>query len=186
MIPISSMDFQYHHIGHMEAKNLSRSLYNNLSIKDYNHFGYSNNSIEHFPFLFSLKLSMETWLKLSKFPFICFAEPININNKEIIIVSSTTKNGNGIYKYIINKDKWQNIIKYPSDLKNTGPTSAFNKNSNILYIFNTEQNLLQIELNNNNWNIIQPNPFNIGYDSRSIFINNTYHIIINIIYGMKK
>ena len=72
-----------------------------------------------------------SWTILSPVPHDYFADPMLINDNEIIIAPTNYKPS--MYKYLINQNTWIDSTKYPS-LNIWRHTACYNKNTGIIYI----------------------------------------------------
>eukprot|EP01083_Nonionella_stella_P266071 900535_1 len=117
---------------------------------------------------------MSNWCELASFELKEFEKPNGINAKHFLIVNS-----NGVFKYSISMNKWTKEIDTPKQYTCKQISTAINRDTERLYIFDPYGNLSQIELcnvNNNKWDITNK-LIALGSYARAICIRNELHVI---------
>ena len=119
------------------------------------------------------------WIKLASCPDRRFSEPFCVSPTEWAIAMETrykSKQFEGLMKYDIIRDKWQEWIKYPKDTETDYHTATIDPELNIVYIFSYNQ-LIKTYLNTLDSHIIKlstTNTFGTPYQSSLCICNKIY------------
>eukprot|EP01084_Bolivina_argentea_P181832 313987_1 len=129
------------------------------------------------------------WSKLKSFPLGGVKNPIVINHKEFIVAPNKSPkfNINALYKYTGGiENKWNEYIKYPSDLPLTSDhVLAFDDEKQLLYVHNRQAYILLFDIKSQECKSLKINHM---FDVRNAYTNSTGIIInneFNIIGGMR-
>ena len=100
---------------------------------------------------------------------------IPINNQELLLfVESPVVNT--VFKYNINNDTWSEWAKYPNDLKMNSHTSAINEIKTKIYIFNSDADIIEVNLKTKLYKIFKSNSFSAIYGAASLIIDDQFYI----------
>ena len=127
------------------------------------------------------------WCELKSIGYRFFPTPIKISETQFAVVPSRwtikhTGQGekdfiDGIYAYDTNKNDWHKIFDYPKDLKTSSHSAVFDKNKNVIYIFNSSGDLLKCDLKTQQLDKLQRDPQStFGSYPGFILENNKIHI----------
>eukprot|EP01084_Bolivina_argentea_P264519 448094_1 len=95
---------------------------------------------------------MSTWFSVSECPCRYISSALQINRSEFVVVPSTTvsllsnTHGDGIYKYNVKQDQWIKFFEYEQGFVSTFVSAAFDEGSKLIYICNSEHELLEFNL----------------------------------------
>ncbi len=102
------------------------------------------------------------------------AAPVVLNGNEILIVPFSDC-ADFLYKYNIKDNKWMKWIKYPNDLNSKYHTVSLNEDKTILYIFNQNGNIIQVNLKTKEFIKSNKTFHNTAFAS-SLYIDKQFHI----------
>ena len=122
--------------------------------------------------------SKNGWSFEANIPCDRFDIPIVINDKEFIITpyQSHYWRSDGLYKYNINHKQWtETEYKYPTSIKTSFHTSAYDDKNELLYIYNKEALLIIINFKTTQISIKKVT--NVGKYAASVVINGEFHLI---------
>lgn len=122
--------------------------------------------------------SKNGWSFVTSIPTDRFDIPIPISGEEFIVAPyhSHYWRTNGLYKFNTIIGKWiETEYKYPSNIRTSFHTSAYDKVNKILYIYNKEALLIIINLESEECQIKRVS--NVGKYAASVVINGEFHII---------
>ena len=104
-----------------------------------------------------------------------FSLPLIFNNNELLVVPYSTNGELTLYKYNIVNNKWHKWFKCKDEVHSTYHTASLNDDNTILYLFNEEGRIIEIDLISKK-SKISLKKFHDGSRSQSIFFENKFHI----------
>eukprot|EP01084_Bolivina_argentea_P128776 227555_1 len=119
------------------------------------------------------------WTTMSKFGFSAFSTPIQISNKQFVVLPSKNqcRAGDGVYKYNIDHNIWTKILDYDKDFVLYSSDIAFNKESQSIYTWLGSTSLHTFNLKTKQSQTIATFK-HVNGPVRMIFIHGRLHLII--------